>query len=71
MNWNHYDHLYNCPKCGKLLSEKRTEDDLHYDNCKIPDAKQNEHKKDCPLHNWSYEVGSGADIPICKCQAKG
>ena len=42
MSWNHYDHLYNCPFCGKLLSDKRMEDDEHVEKCK----KENKSKQE-------------------------
>jgi hypothetical protein len=29
----------------------------------------NGHKLGCPLYLWSYEVGSGVEIPMCTCGA--
>ena len=33
----------------------------------IPDGC---HKRTCPLHDFTYEVGSGQDIPECTCRGK-
>lgn len=63
MSWNHYDHFYQCRKCGKVLSEKSAEDDLHEEVCKGVDAETLQMRKAARRRQIGIEMATeGLDI---------